>query len=682
MTMTENPGPDGKPISGLSLQKWLDVGRQVARQISATLDLRELLLHVVCLLQESFGYYHVHVYMLDAERGYLNMVEGSGEAGRLMKKQGHRLELGIGLVGHVAATGQSVLVSDVNQDNRWLPNRWLPETTAELTVPLKLRGPGKEEIVGVLDVQSDKTGELTDKDLVMLEYLSDHIAVAARNARLFEQLEQRNQQLAALNAVSSTLNQSLSLDEVLASTLAQVLETLAYDVGLVCLVDLQTGKLNLTAHQGLTSTLYEQFEKVGSGGTLSALVFEKGDALSIGDLTVDVPVDVSELLMAGLCAYLGTPLAAKGKVLGTLCLFARQTHYATEADLDLMRAIGAKIAVAVENTRLFESARRAHEEERQRAEELGALHEISLELAQEQGDLDAVLGIVARRAMELLDADGGGIWLWREGDQELELVIAFRVDNAEVAGRRLKPGAGLSGRAFVERKIQVVNDYLGSTSSLPTSDRASFFAAMSVPMFWQTHAVGVLTVTRSQEGHPFSVNEQYLAELLAGQAAATIENARLLEETQRSLEKLQAAYQVQDRLSQTVQELSSPVIQIWEDILVLPLVGDIDSARAMRIMEDLLEGIVRHQAEIIILDVTGVPVVDTSVANYLLKTVKAAGMLGAKSILVGISGHIAQTMINIGIDLSEVETRGNLRAGIEYALSLVGQAIGPREEED
>jgi rsbT co-antagonist protein RsbR len=75
-------------------------------------------------------------------------------------------------------------------------------------------------------------------------------------------------------------------------------------------------------------------------------------------------------------------------------------------------------------------------------------------------------------------------------------------------------------------------------------------------------------------------------------------------------------------------------------------------------------------------------VVDTSVANYILQTVKAAGMLGAKSILVGISGRIAQTMINIGINLSEVETRSNLQAGIEYALSLVGQAIGPRGEED
>lgn len=680
--MTQTSGLDGKPISEPSLQKWLDVGRQMTRRISATLDLTELLSQVVRLLQESWGYHHVHVYLLDSERGYLNMVEGSGEPGRAMKEQGHRLDLGIGLVGHVAATGQAVLVPDVNRDNRWIPNRWLPETMAELTVPLKLYAPGKEEVLGVLDVQSDKTGELTDQDLALLEYLSDPIAVAVRNARLVEQLVRRNQQQATLNAVSSALSQTWSLDELLASALEQTLETLAYDAGLVCLTDPQTGELSLAAQRGLPEALSEKLEREGLKDSLSTLVLAKGDTLSIGNLTIDAPVDVSELLAAGLCTYLGAPLTNEDKMLGTLCLFGRQLQHLTEADLGLIRAISAQIAVAVENVRLFQSARHAHEEQRQRAEELSVLHEISLELVQGQHDLNAVLEIVARRTMELLSADGGGIWLWQEPDQELELVIAFQADNVGVTGRRLKPGAGLSGRAFMEKKVQVVNEYQNAMERSPNADRAPFFAAMSAPMLWQTRAVGVLTVTRSQEGYPFSANEQYLAELLAGQAAATIGSARLLEETQHSLEKLQAAYQIQDRLSQTVRELSSPVIQIWEDILVLPLVGDIDSARAMRIMEDLLEGIVRHQAEIVILDITGVPVVDTSVANYLLKTVKAAGMLGARSILVGISGHIAQTMINIGIDLSEVETRGNLRAGIEYALSLVGQAIGLREEEE
>lgn len=504
--MTQASNSDKQAVARPTLHEWLAVNRQVARQIAATLDLNELLPQVVRLLQESFGYYHVHIYLLDKESGYLNMVEGSGEPGRIMKERGHRLELGVGLVGHVATTDQSVLVPDVSQDARWLPNPLLPETKAELTVPLKLREPGKEEVLGVIDVQNNQVGSLTRDDLVLLEGLSDQIAVAMRNARLFEQLERRNRELAALNAVSASLNRALPLDELLSSTLAKVLETMTCDAGLVNLVAPQTGELVLSAQHGLPDTLREKFERDGLTGTLCGWVFQGKADLGIGDLSEGAPVDVSGLLAAGLHSYLGTPLVIKGEAIGTLCIFDRRPRHLTESDFDLMRVIGGQMAVAVQS-------------------------------------------------------------------------------------------------------------------------------------------------------------------------------ARLLEETQRSLEKLQAAYEAQDLLAQTVRELSTPVIQIWQDILVLPLVGAIDSARATRIMEDLLQGIVRYQAEVVILDITGVPVVDTSVANYLLQTVKAAGMLGAKSILVGISSRIAQTLINIGIDLSEMETRGNLQAGIEYALSLVGQAIGPRGEE-
>jgi GAF domain-containing protein/anti-anti-sigma regulatory factor len=497
----------GKSVSRPTLHKWLEVSRMATRQISATLDLDELLPQVVRLLQESFGYYHVHVYLLDTKGGYLNLVEGSGEPGRIMKEQRHQREVGIGLVGHVAATGQSVLVPDVSRDERWVYNPLLPETKAELTVPLMLRQPGKEEMLGVIDVQNDRLGSLTEDDLLLLEILSDQIAVAVRNARLFEQLEWRNRELAALDAVSGSLRQSLPLPELLTAALGQVLETMDCDAGLIALVDSRTGKLVLSTQQGLPDALCERFEQDGGlEGSLCGLVFEGAAEMGIEDLSQDAPLDVSEFVAAGLYSYMGAPLMVKGETIGTLCIFDRHPRHMTEAEFDLMRVIG-------------------------------------------------------------------------------------------------------------------------------------------------------------------------------GQVAAAAQGAWLLEETQRSLEKLQAAYKTQDQLTQTVRELTTPVVQIWKDILVLPLVGSIDSVRATRIMEELLEGIVRYQAEVVILDITGVPVVDTSVANYLLQTVKAAEMLGARSILVGISGHIAQTLINIGIDLSEVETHGNLQAGIEYALSLVGQAIGPQAEE-
>ena len=145
--------------------------------------------------------------------------------------------------------------------------------------------------------------------------------------------------------------------------------------------------------------------------------------------------------------------------------------------------------------------------------------------------------------------------------------------------------------------------------------------------------------------------------------------------------RLQAAVEDKERLLKTVGELSSPVIQVWEDVLVMPLVGAIDSTRAARIMEDLLTGITKYQAEIVIIDITGVPVVDTSVANHLVQTIKAASLLGAKCVVVGISSEVAQSLINLGVDLSGVVTRSNLQAGVWYAMEMMGLEVVPKKEE-
>jgi rsbT co-antagonist protein RsbR len=127
-----------------------------------------------------------------------------------------------------------------------------------------------------------------------------------------------------------------------------------------------------------------------------------------------------------------------------------------------------------------------------------------------------------------------------------------------------------------------------------------------------------------------------------------------------------------------IRELSSPIIPLYNGILVLPLVGAIDSHRAGQIMESLLSGISDQQADVVIMDITGVPVVDTSVANYLLLAARAARLLGAQIILVGISAEVAQTITQLGADLSSIITRANLQSGIEYALGVLGLAIAPQ----
>jgi rsbT co-antagonist protein RsbR len=122
-------------------------------------------------------------------------------------------------------------------------------------------------------------------------------------------------------------------------------------------------------------------------------------------------------------------------------------------------------------------------------------------------------------------------------------------------------------------------------------------------------------------------------------------------------------------------ELSTPVVRLWDRVLMVPLIGVVDTLRARQTTERLLEAIAKYEATVAILDVTGVPVLDTSVAGHLMKTIAAAQMLGARVVMTGISPDGAQTLVKLGVDFSEVTTRATLRAGIAEGLLLVGKRI-------
>jgi rsbT co-antagonist protein RsbR len=129
-----------------------------------------------------------------------------------------------------------------------------------------------------------------------------------------------------------------------------------------------------------------------------------------------------------------------------------------------------------------------------------------------------------------------------------------------------------------------------------------------------------------------------------------------------------------------IRELSTPVIRVHARVLLLPLIGTVDSHRAEQIMETLLTRVVDEQARAVIIDIAGVPVVDTGVADHLIRTTAAVRLLGADTILTGISAQLARVLVQLGVDISSMHTRTRLDEGIELALASVNRVITAKEQ--
>ncbi|MBU0492639.1 MAG: PAS domain S-box protein [Chloroflexi bacterium] len=183
-------------------ERQVQTGTEIAQDIASAPALPELYQRVVTLVKERFGYYHAQIFRYDPARNVMVLVTGYGPAGEQMRAAGHALPYGQGVVGTAAATGEPVLAADVTQDPHWVPHPTLPATRGELAVPITLRA----EVLGILDVQSDTAGALTEEDLLLLQGLAGQIAVAIESTRLAQESRRREQQARALYEAGQLAN--------------------------------------------------------------------------------------------------------------------------------------------------------------------------------------------------------------------------------------------------------------------------------------------------------------------------------------------------------------------------------------------------------------------------------------------------------------------------------------------
>jgi putative methionine-R-sulfoxide reductase with GAF domain len=189
----------------------LKLSAEVSRRLSTILEPSQLVAQVVQSLQETFNYYHVHIYLFDESNENLVMVGGSGEAGQQMLARGHKIPAGKGLVGRAAQTGTAVLVADTSKEPDWLPNPLLPETKSEIAVPIIVG----DEILGALDVQQNIIDGLGQEDMELLFGVASQVAIALRNARQFSEAQRRSHRETLSTQITQQIQSTRTVESAL-----------------------------------------------------------------------------------------------------------------------------------------------------------------------------------------------------------------------------------------------------------------------------------------------------------------------------------------------------------------------------------------------------------------------------------------------------------------------------------
>lgn len=201
-----------------------------------------------------------------------------------------------------------------------------------------------------------------------------------------------------------------------------------------------------------------------------------------------------------------------------------------------------------------------------------------------------------------------------------------------------------------------------ATQGFSSSETAMFMMSLKKPIF------ALIRTEYAKDAQTLSSATWYVTELIDRMALYTTETYQ------------KAREEVISRQQQDLLELSTPVVKLWDKILALPLIGTLDSQRTQVVMETLLHQIVQDGAEVAIIDITGVPTVDTLVAQHLLKTVTAARLMGAECIISGIRPSTAQTIVHLGVDLQDVMTKATLADAFRVSLQRMGLRVANRKE--
>ena len=542
----------------------LNLVREVSAQIANVLNVDELSRRVTELIQKTFHYYYVGIFTLKTGSTRLRFRASSSapRKGSRNNPLGFEVEVGQGLIGEVAATGERIVAANVRADARYRHIERLPETRSEVVIPLKL----EERVLGVLDIQSDRLDAFHPNDLLLLQALSDNIARAVEGARLYNDIHRRAEQLALVAEVNKSVTSTLDLDEMMDEAAALIHERFNYPYVHLFTVHPNRRLIEYEAGSGKKSQALEGYSiPLDDSKGIIPWVAREGKAILANNVSEDARYHPSPLPPKNTRSELTVPLLFGERVVGVLDIQSDRLNAFTEDDLLLFQAVGGTIAASIRNADLYRS-------EQWRRQVADSLREVAGLLSEYVG-VDEALEAILTELERNLPVDVAAIWLLDDGELYLAAVHGGDAETIEQV-RLSSPDSDIAlTQAMLsdEPIIRKLTDPLWPSALAAGFDNN--YSALAAPLRVSEQPVGLITLAHRHPGR-YGHEAQAMAATFASYAAVAIENARLYDSAQEQAYASAALLQV----AQAVVSLSDLDEILGSIIRIMPILVGVNRA--------------------------------------------------------------------------------------------------------
>ena len=537
---------------------------EVSKSVTSTLDLSQLMRDAASLIHEKFGYPHVSLFTVHPNRRLIVYEAGSGKRSKKLEGFSISLDDQKGIMPWVARNGRTLLANDVLKDERYIQSPLPPKNTqSELCVPLIYN----ENVIGLLDIQSDKLNAFKEDDQIMFEAVADTMAAAIRNADLYRSEQWRRQVADSLREVAGLVSDNVGVDEVLETILSELDRNLPIDVSAIWL--LQDGELCLSAVHGIDAG---QLEKVCI--TNPNATYAMAEALVSENPIIrraDEPSWPTGLAAGYDDNYssIAAPLRVGDRALGVLTLAHHTSgRYGHEAQ-DITTTFASYAAVAIENARLYDSAQ-------EQAYASAALLQVAQAVVS-LSDLDEILSSITRIMPILVGVKRVALYRWdsermsftasheygfseneeaimteKEFPEGVFPLLEFAKEQNRLVAHALKPNAAPNSWLRIKPQVQHEADLMNADRLL-----------MAVPLSIKSDTFGIMLIEETENGRRFRSRRIEIINGIAQQAALAIQND-LLQQEMVVRERLQTEVQLARQIQQTFIPQFLPQHPAWQ----------------------------------------------------------------------------------------------------------------------